>query len=154
MILKIKVYLFMKYKYTVMVYFFWKETSMKNIVNLDDLSLDEINDLRQVINDIDDEKYKNILSAISGVVNDMALKVEEIIVKQEAIEENMEYIGDDLTDMREELFEEVSFDDLENLEDEYEEIHCHNCGKPLFVERKAIENNSSIPCPFCNKNAK
>ena len=115
---------------------------------------DEINDLRQVINDIDDEKYINILSAISGVVNDMALKVEEIIVKQEAIEENMEYIGDDLTDMREELFEEVSFDDLENLEDEYEEIHCHNCGKPLFVERKAIENNSSIPCPFCNKNAK
>ena len=101
---------------------------------------DEINDLRQVINDIDDEKYKNILSAISGVVNDMALKVEEIIVKQEAIEENMEYIGDDLTDMREELFEEASFDDLENLEDEYEEIHCHNCGKPLFVERKAIEN--------------
>ena len=93
---------------------------------------DEINDLRQVINDIDDEKYKNILSAISGVVNDMALKVEEIIVKQEAIEENMEYIGDDLTDMREELFEEVSFNDLENLEDEYEEIHC----------------------PFCNKNAK
>ena len=46
---------------------------------------DEINDLRQVINDIDDEKYKNILSAISGFVNDMALKVEEIIVKQEAI---------------------------------------------------------------------
>ena len=105
---------------------------------------DEINDLRQVINDIDDEKYKNVLSTINNVVNDMALKIEE----------NMEYIGDDLTDMREELFEEVSFDDLENLEDEYEEIHCHNCGKPLFVERKAIENNSSIPCPFCNKNAK
>ena len=97
---------------------------------------DEINDLRQVINDIDDEKYKNILSAISGVVNDMALKVEEIIVKQEAIEENMEYIGDDLTDMREELFEEVSFDDLENLEDEYEEIHCHNCGKPYLLKEK------------------
>ena len=36
----------------------------------------------------------------------MALKIEEIIVKQEAIEENMEYIGDDLTDMREEMFEE------------------------------------------------
>ena len=47
MILKIKVYLFMKYKYTVKVYFFWKETSMKNIVNLDDLSLDEINDERR-----------------------------------------------------------------------------------------------------------
>ena len=76
---------------------------------------DEINDLRQVINDIDDEKYKNVLSTINNVVNDMALKIEEIIVKQEAIEENMEYIGDDLTDMREEMFEEVSFDDLENL---------------------------------------
>ena len=115
---------------------------------------DEINDLRQVINDIDDEKYKNVLSTINNVVNDMALKIEEIIVKQEAIEENMEYIGDDLTDMREEMFEEVSFDDLENLEDEYEEIHCHTCGKSLFVERKALEHNFSIPCPFCNKNAK
>lgn len=115
---------------------------------------DEINNLKQVINGIDDEKYKKILSAITNVVDDMALKIEEIIVKQEAIEENMEYIGDDLTDMREEMFEEVSFDELENLEDEYEEIHCNNCGKPLFVERKAIENNSLIPCPFCNKNAK
>ena len=43
---------------------------------------DEINDLRQVINDIDDEKYKNVLSTINNVVNDMALKIEEIIVKQ------------------------------------------------------------------------
>ena len=34
---------------------------------------DEINDLRQVINDIDDEKYKNVLSTINNVVNDMAL---------------------------------------------------------------------------------
>ena len=28
---------------------------------------DEINDLRQVINDIDDEKYKNVLSTINNV---------------------------------------------------------------------------------------
>ena len=67
----------------------------------------EIDNIKNLINDIDDEKYKNILSAMNNVMNNLTLKVEEIIVKQEAIEENMEYIGDDLTDMREELFEEV-----------------------------------------------
>ena len=42
---------------------------------------DEINDLRQVINDIDDEKYKNVLSTINNVVNDMALKIKRRCIR-------------------------------------------------------------------------
>ena len=97
---------------------------------------------------IDDEKYKKVLSTINNVVNDMALKIEEIIVKQEAIEENMEYIGDDLTDMREEMFEEVSFDDLENLEDEYEEILNNNFFENILSKSDQIFNDLKIKY-FC-----
>ena len=38
--------------------------------------------------------------------------------------------------------------------DEYVEIKCENCDKPLFVEQQALNNNSSIPCPFCGKRAR
>ena len=61
----------------------------------------------------------------------------------------MEYIDNDLTDIQDELFEEVTFDDLNGLEDEYVEINCEKCSKPLFVEQQALNNNNSIPCPFC-----
>ena len=66
----------------------------------------------------------------------------------------MEYIGDDLTDIQDELFEEVSFDDLSALDDEYIEISCKNCDKPIFVEQQALQNGNFIPCPFCGGNAK
>ena len=33
-------------------------------------------------------------------------------------------------------------------------IKCENCDKPLFVEQQALNNNSSIPCPFCGKRAR
>ena len=69
--------------------------------------------------------------------------------QQEYLEENIEYIDNDLTDIQDELFEEVTFDDLNGLEDEYVEINCEKCSKPLFVEQQALNNNNAIPCPFC-----
>ena len=97
---------------------------------------------------------KEILKTYSDILSMLAEKVEEVIVKQEAIEENVGYMGEDLTDIQEELFEEVSLEDLMDIEDEYIEIYCKNCGKPLFVEKEALDNNNTIPCPFCNEKAK
>ena len=74
--------------------------------------------------------------------------MEEVIVKQESLEENVGYIGEDLTDIQDELFEEVTFEDLMDIEDEYVEVKCKCCGKPLFVEKDALNKNNNIPCPF------
>ena len=106
------------------------------------------------IESIKEEKYKELFDSVSDILSDLTSKIEEISLKQDYLEENIEYIDNDLTDIQDELFEEVSFDDLNSIEDEYVEIKCDNCDKPLFVEQQALNNNSSIPCPFCGGKAR
>ena len=114
---------------------------------------DEIDNIKNSIESIQDEKYKELFNQISNLLINLSDKVEEVIVKQESLEENVGYIGEDLTDIQDELFEEVSFEDLIDIEDEYVEISCKECGKPLFVEKGALNKNNNIPCPFCNNKA-
>ena len=115
---------------------------------------DKINEVKNKIEEVKDDQYKVIFNSFSSILEGLSSKVEEVISKQEYLEENMEYIGDDLTDIREEFFEEVSFDELTELDNSYVEIKCKECEKPLFVEKQALDNNESIPCPFCGKKAK
>ncbi|GAB6170332.1 hypothetical protein JCM1393_27920 [Clostridium carnis] len=115
---------------------------------------DNINLLKETITNLSDGKNKEIFSQISSILVSLSDKLEETIVKQEFLEENVQYMDEDITDLQEELFEEVSFDDLNEIEDEYIEITCTNCKKPFFVEKDALDNNKLIPCPFCSKNIK
>lgn len=114
---------------------------------------EEIENIKSTINDIEDENYKELFTRISSVLINLSDKMEEVIVKQESLEENVGYIGEDLTDIQDELFEEVTFEDLMDIEDEYVEVKCKCCGKPLFVEKDALNENNNIPCPFCNNKA-
>lgn len=114
---------------------------------------DILENLKEKVSKVEDEKYKEIFYDINALLEVISSKVEETLVKQEAIEENIQFIDEDLTDLQEELFEEVSLEDLEDFEDEYVEIECSKCSKPLFVEKDALENNKNIPCPFCNENS-
>ncbi len=50
-----------------------------------------------------------------------------------------------------ELFDEVTFEELEEYEDEYVEIKCSNCNNPLYVEKSALDNKESLSCPYCTK---
>ncbi|MEN8075625.1 CD1247 N-terminal domain-containing protein [Clostridioides difficile] len=116
----------------------------------------KINEVKNKIDNLDikDEQYRDIFNSFSDILLDLSSKVEDVTLRQEYLEENMEYIDNDLTDIQDELFEEVSFDDLNSIEDEYVEIKCKKCNKPLFVEQEALNNNTSIPCPFCGGKAK
>ncbi|SDO85340.1 CD1247 N-terminal domain-containing protein [Clostridium gasigenes] len=109
--------------------------------------------LKDKINKLENKEYKEIFGDMNALLEGISNKVEETLVKQESIEENIQFIDEDLTDLQDELFEEVSLEDLEDFEDEYVEIKCNKCNKPLFVEKEALENNKSIPCPFCNENS-
>lgn len=116
----------------------------------------KINEVKNKIDNLDikNEQYRDIFNSFSDILLDLSSKVEDVTLRQEYLEENMEYIDNDLTDIQDELFEEVSFDDLNSIEDEYVEIKCEKCNKPLFVEQEALNNNTSIPCPFCGGKAK
>ena len=115
---------------------------------------EKIEAMKNIISSIEDEKYKEVFNSFGEIIMELSDKVNEVNRRQEYLEENIEYIGDDLTDIQEELFEEVSFDDLADIEEEYIEINCKKCSKPLFVEKQAIDSNDNIPCPFCGESAR
>ncbi|MBE6053558.1 MAG: hypothetical protein E7212_06525 [Clostridium sartagoforme] len=109
--------------------------------------------VKEDILSIDDNRYKLLFGNILSIIEDVVDSIDEIEYKQDSIEENIKYIDEDIAGLQDELFEEVSIEDLNQLEDEYVEINCKNCGKPLFVEKETIDSKKNIPCPFCNNEA-
>lgn len=114
---------------------------------------DKIEKIKFAVSNIEDDKNKEILDGILSVLDDMSNLIENINARQDYLEENIEYMDEDLTVLQDEVFEEVSIEDLMEIEDEYIEISCKNCNKPLFVEKESVENNKVIPCPFCKEKA-
>ncbi len=112
----------------------------------------KIENLNTNISQIDDEKYKNLFNEVSCILEGLSSKVEEIMINEAVLAENLKYMDDDLSDLQEELFEEVSLEELDEMDEEYSEINCKNCGKAIFIEKSALEENKEIPCPYCNKN--
>ena len=114
----------------------------------------EIEELKNSLSNVDDDKYKKYFDSIQSIWSTMANKIEEVVVNQEAIEENMQFLDDDLSNIQDELFEEVSIDELCDMEDEYVEINCAHCNKPIFMEKSVLTSKEQIPCPYCHENIK
>ncbi|WP_315074557.1 CD1247 N-terminal domain-containing protein [uncultured Clostridium sp.] len=114
----------------------------------------EVENFKKSLSKIENEEYKGYFNNISSILELMVAKIEELTINQETIEENMKFMDDDLSDIQDELFEELSIDELNDMEDEYKEINCVHCHKQIFIEQSALSNNEEIPCPYCNKNIK
>jgi len=114
----------------------------------------DIEGLKRNLSKIENKEYKECFNSVFSILEMMNQKIEELTVNQETIEENIKFMDDDLTNIQDELFEELSIDELNDMEDEYKEIICVHCHKPIFIEQSTISNNDQIPCPYCNKNIK
>lgn len=111
-----------------------------------------IESLKVSISEVKDENYKELFNNMSNILEGLSEKVEEILVNETVLAENFKYMNDDISGLQEELFEDVSLEELDELDDEYKEVKCTNCGKEVFIETSAIHENKDIPCPYCNKN--
>jgi len=114
----------------------------------------DIEGLKRNLSKIENKEYKECFNSVFSILEMMSQKIEELTVNQETIEENIKFMDDDLTNIQDELFEELSIDELNDMEDEYTEIICVHCHKTIFIEQSTINNNDKIPCPYCNKNIK
>ena len=114
----------------------------------------KIEELKNSLSKIENHEYKECFYSITSILETMNEKIEELTVNQETLEENLKFMDDDLTNIQDELFEELSIDELNDIEDEYTEITCVHCKKPIFIEQSTLNNNAEIPCPYCGKNLK
>ena len=111
--------------------------------------------LRDNLVKIENDEYKKMFQDVYSVLDSMNDKIEELVVNVETLEENFRFMDDDLSGIQDELFEELSIDDLdEAIDDEFTEIKCCHCDKPIFIEKSALSGNNEIPCPYCHKDIK
>lgn len=114
----------------------------------------EIENFKNNISKIENNQEKECFDNIFSILEIMSQKIEELSINQETIVENIGFMDDDISNIQDELFEEVSIDELNDMEDEYTEINCVHCSKTIFIEQSALKNNKEIPCPYCKKNIK
>ena len=110
----------------------------------------DIESIKSKVLEVEDNRYKDIFNDLLDIINNLSEKLYEVEARQESMEEDLEYIDKDIIGIQDELFEEVSIEDIMEMEEEYIEISCKHCNKPLFIE-KDTAMNSKIPCPFCNE---
>lgn len=114
---------------------------------------DELEKLELLLKVIPDTN-REILDSFTSIIKNLNDRLEGMEVNIETLQENVEYLNSDLSEIQEDLFEEVTLEDLEDFDEGFEEVTCNNCKKPIFIEKSALINNKTIPCPFCGKTIK
>ena len=98
--------------------------------------------------DLDVEKSKEgkLISVMIGILEEMAMSIEDLEENDLDLGEEIDALSDDLADVEEVVFGE---DDDED-EDDYFEVECPNCEEPLIIDDEVLAEGI-IQCPNCEE---
>ena len=98
--------------------------------------------------DLDVEKSKEgkIISVMIGILEEMAMSIEDLEENDLDLGEEIDALSDDLADVEEIVFG----DDIDEDEDDYFEVECPNCEEPLVIDDEVLAEGI-IQCPNCEE---
>ena len=99
--------------------------------------------------DLDTQKSKEgkLISVMIGILEEVALSIEDLEENALALGEEIDVLSDDLADVEDVVFEDEDEDDEED-EDDYFEVECPTCEEPLVIDEEALEEGVVV-CPNC-----
>ena len=110
--------------------------------------------------DIDTEKSKEgkLISVMIGILEEMAMSIEDLDENTASLGEEIDAISDDLSDVEAVIFEDEDDGDFcggccgddEDDDDDFFAVDCPNCGEELMVDA-GILNAGQIQCPSCKQ---
>ena len=98
-------------------------------------------------------KEGKLLSVIMDILEDIALEIEDIREEQAELEEGMDAISDDLSDVETYLYEmdgEYDEDEDEEIDGEVYETTCPNCEEEILFDETILEDGC-VQCPNCGE---
>ena len=107
--------------------------------------------------DLDTEKSKEgkLISVMIGILEEVALSIEDLEENALALGEEIDVLSDDLADVEEVVFEDEDDDDDDDDDDEDEdydddwfEVECPTCEEPLIIDDEAL-SEGYVVCPNC-----
>lgn len=100
--------------------------------------------------DLDTNKSKEgkLISVMIGILEEVALSIEDLEENATALGEELDAVSDDLSDVEEVVFGEDDEDDCCCGDDDFFEVECPNCGAELDIDESILEAGT-VECPSC-----
>ena len=104
---------------------------------IEGLKLDENDDMVKVV------------KAVVDVLDDMALTVADLDDEVELIGAQLDEVDDDLALLEDDFYEDWE-EDYDDFEDNMFEVECPACGKTVYFEDSALDDEYVV-CPACGE---
>ncbi len=97
---------------------------------------------------LDTEKSKEgkLISVMIGILEELAMSVEDLEENALNLGEEIDVLSDDLADVEEVVFDED--EDTEDYDDDWFEVECPTCGADILVDDEALADGE-VECPAC-----
>ena len=97
---------------------------------------------------LDTEKSKEgkLISVMIGIMEELAMSVEDLEENALNLGEEIDVLSDDLADVEEVVFDED--EDSEDYDDDWFEVECPTCGADILVDDDALVDGE-VECPSC-----
>ena len=97
---------------------------------------------------LDTEKSKEgkLISVMIGILEELAMSVEDLEENALNLGEEIDVLSDDLADVEEVVFDED--EDEEDYDDDWFEVECPACGADIVVDDEAL-TDGEVECPGC-----
>lgn len=107
--------------------------------------------LTQGLNVSDHSSEGKLLLNIIDVLDDMADEMQTMSLAQEDLEEYVETMDEDLTDLEEEVYEEELIDTDTDIDDDFVEVDCPVCHETVTFESEILDEDDAVEvtCPYC-----
>lgn len=93
-------------------------------------------------------KEGRIIKEIVVILQSISEEIEEIKDAQRDMQEYIDVLDEDLTNIEDELYDEDdSYEDIEDFID----MTCDSCGETIYIDSNILESRHSIACPNCYK---
>lgn len=99
-------------------------------------------------------KEGRAISQIAVILKDMAAEIQFLKETQEELEDYVDTIDEDLSNLEEDIYDEEEFEDCDDCEDDYENyinLECPNCNETVYIDSDICRCNEEITCPNCHK---
>lgn len=96
--------------------------------------------------DLDTEKSKEgkLISVMIGILEEVALDLEDLQEVADELGEEVDAISDDLSDVEEVVFDEYDEDD----DNDFFEVECPSCGAEIDIDEDVLAAGV-VECPAC-----
>ena len=96
--------------------------------------------------DLDTVKSKEgkLISVMIGILEELAMSVEDLEENALNLGEEIDVLSDDLSDVEDVVFDE----DEEAYDDDWFKVECPNCGADIVVDDEALADGE-VECPGC-----